>query len=190
MVGGDGIKRVCLHSFKIFFFPPQIPTCNCIKLLKVTVKELSVAMVISKFLCTAWLLGLWWWNMWLNCWGGVAFDQSHLASWNMIYTGKGRGVGVRDLKLLNGAVLCKYSWRLVMERGALWRNVICEKYGEEVGGWQSKERWEVVMRLVKGLNRRSFVIFRTGETVYSSESSYCCRFCQLNWDSLLEFVFV
>ncbi|RVW41547.1 hypothetical protein CK203_068199 [Vitis vinifera] len=47
------------------------------------------------------------------------------------------GLGVRNLALLDKALLCKWSWRFVMEREALWRQVICVKYEEEEGGWRS-----------------------------------------------------
>ena len=41
------------------------------------------------------------------------------------------------MALLNKAFLCKWSWRFAVEREALWRQVICAKYGEEEGGWRS-----------------------------------------------------
>ena len=44
---------------------------------------------------------------------------------------------MRNLALLNKALLCKWSWRFAVEREALWRQVICAKYGEEEGGWRS-----------------------------------------------------
>ena len=35
--------------------------------------------------------------------------------------------------------MCKWGWRFVKEREALWHNVICKKFGEEKGGWHSCE---------------------------------------------------
>ena len=46
---------------------------------------------------------------------------------------------MRDLKTLNSVMLCKWNCLFAVERGALWRNVICEKYEEEAGGWQFRE---------------------------------------------------
>ena len=45
------------------------------------------------------------------------------------------GLEVRDLSILNRALLCKWIWRFANENNALWRNVICWKFGEERGGW-------------------------------------------------------
>ena len=39
-------------------------------------------------------------------------------------------MGVRDLSILNKALLCKWIWRFANEKNALWRNVICWKFGE------------------------------------------------------------
>ena len=44
---------------------------------------------------------------------------------------------MRNLALLNKALLCKWSWCFAVEREALWRQVICGKYGKEAGGWRS-----------------------------------------------------
>ena len=39
----------------------------------------------------------------------------------------------------NRALLCKWNWRFANERDNLWRRVISRKFGEEDGGWYSKE---------------------------------------------------
>ncbi|RVW82101.1 hypothetical protein CK203_052493 [Vitis vinifera] len=44
------------------------------------------------------------------------------------------GLGVRNLSLINIALLCKWNWRYPNEREALWRQVISQKYGEDDGG--------------------------------------------------------
>ena len=44
---------------------------------------------------------------------------------------------VRDLFILNRALLCKWIWRFANEKNALWRNVIRWKFGEDQGGWVS-----------------------------------------------------
>ena len=49
------------------------------------------------------------------------------------------GLGVRNLSLINIALLCKWNWRYPNEREALWRQVISQKYGEDDGGWHSRE---------------------------------------------------
>ena len=46
---------------------------------------------------------------------------------------------MRNLALMNSALLCKWNWRYANEREALWRRVINLKYGEEEGGWRTRE---------------------------------------------------
>ncbi|RVW88076.1 Transposon TX1 uncharacterized 149 kDa protein [Vitis vinifera] len=49
------------------------------------------------------------------------------------------GGGVKNLSILNKALLAKWNWRFANEREALWNQVIRRKYGEERGGWSSRE---------------------------------------------------
>ncbi|KAL5700050.1 hypothetical protein ACHQM5_025549 [Ranunculus cassubicifolius] len=49
------------------------------------------------------------------------------------------GLGCKRLKAMNEALLGKWLWRFGEERDHLWRMVIAEKYGEEEGGWYSKD---------------------------------------------------
>ena len=46
---------------------------------------------------------------------------------------------MRNLVLMNSALLCKWNWRYANEREAFWRRVISHKYGEEDGGWRARE---------------------------------------------------
>ena len=48
------------------------------------------------------------------------------------------GLGIRDLTILNEALLGKWSWRFASERDPLWKWVIVGKYGQVEGGWCSK----------------------------------------------------
>ena len=48
-------------------------------------------------------------------------------------------LGVRGLSLMNQALLCKWSWRFANERDSLWRLVISTKFGEEDGGWNTRD---------------------------------------------------
>ena len=41
---------------------------------------------------------------------------------------------MKNLKSLNKALLCKWSWRFANEKGALWIEVIKGKYGGRGGG--------------------------------------------------------
>ena len=74
-------------------------------------------------------------------WGGGALKKKpHLVKWDTVCLDKSKGgLGVRRLSILNRALLCKWNWRFANERDNLWRRVISRKFGEEDGGWYSKE---------------------------------------------------
>ena len=74
-------------------------------------------------------------------WGGEALVQKpHPCRWKTICLEKRKGgLGVRNLSLMNLALLCKWSWRYAIEREALWKQVISQRYGEDDGGWRSRE---------------------------------------------------
>ncbi|RVW23454.1 putative ribonuclease H protein [Vitis vinifera] len=74
-------------------------------------------------------------------WGGGALEKKpHLVNWDTVCLDKSKGgLGVRCLSTLNRALLCKWNWRFANERDKLWRHVISRKFGEEEGGWYSKE---------------------------------------------------
>ena len=73
------------------------------------------------------------------------------------------GLGIRQLRKFNSALLGKWLWRHGMERDALWRKVIEAKYGDEGGGWCTKpvlgtygqERLDVF----GGLKRKLVILF-------------------------------
>ena len=44
------------------------------------------------------------------------------------------GLVFRNLSTFNKAFLGKWSWRYVIERDPLWKQVIVGKYGQEDGG--------------------------------------------------------
>ncbi|RVW49084.1 hypothetical protein CK203_084403 [Vitis vinifera] len=49
------------------------------------------------------------------------------------------GLGIRNLVVLNKALLGKWNWRFVVERHSLWKQVIIDKFGVEERGWCSRE---------------------------------------------------
>ena len=62
------------------------------------------------------------------------------------------GLGVKCLSNLNKALLCKWNWRFANKRETLWNQVIRGKYGEDRGGWCSREMREAHgMGLWKGI---------------------------------------
>ena len=66
--------------------------------------------------------------------------KPHLVRWKLVCLSKKKeGLGVKCLSTLNEALLCKWNWQFANERKALWNQVIKGKYGEERGGWCSRE---------------------------------------------------
>ncbi|KAJ9707156.1 hypothetical protein PVL29_002241 [Vitis rotundifolia] len=103
-------------------------------------------------------------------WGGGALERKpHLVNWDTVCSDirKG-GLGVRRLSNLNRALLCKWNWRYANEREALWRQVISRKFGEEEGGWYSREvregfgvgLWKEIRK--EGALLRNKVVFSVG----------------------------
>ena len=44
------------------------------------------------------------------------------------------GLGIRNLSILNRALLCKWSWRFAVERESFWKLIISRKFGKKVEG--------------------------------------------------------
>lgn len=73
-------------------------------------------------------------------WGG-ADGKRKLArvSWERVCLPKRLGgAGVVNLKVKNSALMAKWGWRFATEKNALWRKVICSKYGVSLQGWRFK----------------------------------------------------
>ena len=64
----------------------------------------------------------------------------HLVNWGTMCTSKkGRGLGIRNLEILNKSLLGKWNWRLAIENNPPWKDLMKLKYGLEEGGWFSME---------------------------------------------------
>ena len=72
-------------------------------------------------------------------WGrGVSQSRSHLVNWFIVYVEKkDGGLGIKNLSILNKALLGKRCWKFASENESLWKQVIVGKYGEEMGDWCS-----------------------------------------------------
>uniref|UniRef100_A0A7N2MZG8 Uncharacterized protein n=1 Tax=Quercus lobata TaxID=97700 RepID=A0A7N2MZG8_QUELO len=66
------------------------------------------------------------------------------------------GLGIRNLRLFNIALLGKWLWRFGQERDALWRQVI--KYGCEWGGWCSSNLCYAFSLVFEFLNTKHNVL--------------------------------
>ncbi|OVA12250.1 hypothetical protein BVC80_1779g20 [Macleaya cordata] len=76
----------------------------------------------------------------LFLWGENDGERKYsLVAWTKICKDKGsRGLGIRSLKEMNNALLCKWHLRFSIEEDAWWRTLIAEKYSCEANGWDSK----------------------------------------------------
>ncbi|RVX11415.1 LINE-1 reverse transcriptase-like [Vitis vinifera] len=87
-------------------------------------------------------------------WGGGNLERKpHLVRWKVVCLSKKKGgLGIKCLSILNKVLLSKWNWRFANEREALWNQVIRGKYGEDRGGWCTREVREVHgMGLWKGI---------------------------------------
>ncbi|WJZ83279.1 hypothetical protein VitviT2T_002974 [Vitis vinifera] len=74
-------------------------------------------------------------------WGGGSLERKpHLVRWKVVCLSKKKGgLGIKCLSILNKVLLSKWNWRFANEREALWNQVIRGKYGEDRGGWCTRE---------------------------------------------------
>ena len=72
-------------------------------------------------------------------WGGMGNDvKHHLVGWDKVCVPKAKGgLGVQSLVLFNKTLLGKWLWRFGLEENNLWRRVLVEKFGVELGGWRT-----------------------------------------------------
>ena len=87
---------------------------------------------------------------------------------------------MRNLALMNSALLCKWNWRYANEREALWRRVINLKYGEEEGGWHTRD---VIgrngVRLWKTIRKKWWLL--DGRVAYHVGNGQRVRFWKDKW---------
>ena len=108
-------------------------------------------------------------------WGGGALEKKpHLVNWSAVCTNMRQGgLGIRSLVALNKALLGKWNWKFSIERNSLWKQVIIDKYGEEEGGWCSKEvrgaygvgLWKAIRKDWEIIRSRSRFIVGNGRKV-------------------------
>jgi len=66
------------------------------------------------------------------------------------------GLGVRKLREFNEALLGKWCWRLLVDRGSMWYRVLVARYGEvferlEDGGRSGSNWWKEVVSIRDGI---------------------------------------
>ena len=94
----------------------------------------------------------------------------HLVDWSTVCTPLASGgLGIRNLRTFNVALLGKWLWRFGHERDALWCQVIKVKYGCDWGGWCSSSSsgpygvnlWKNIRKGWHSLSR--FFLFEIGD---------------------------
>jgi hypothetical protein len=72
-------------------------------------------------------------------WGGMNDETKlHLVEWDKVCSPLDEGgLGIRNIRRFNQALLGKWLWRFAHEEGAWWRSVLVAKYGVDWGGWRS-----------------------------------------------------
>ena len=115
-------------------------------------------------------------------WGGGALERKpHLVKWDTVCLDKRKGgLGVRRLSTLNRALLCKWNWRFVNERETLWRCVISRKFGEEEGGWYTRDvREGFGVGLWKDIRKEGALL--QNKVVFSMGNGIRVKFWKDNW---------
>ena len=74
-------------------------------------------------------------------WSVIRGDSKlHLVKWSKVCKPmQVGGLGIRQLRSFNSALLGKWLWRYGLETNALWRRVIEVKYRNVWGGWCMKK---------------------------------------------------
>jgi hypothetical protein len=91
-------------------------------------------------------------------WGGSA-DNKKISwiAWSSVCLRKEYGgLGVRQLREFNSALLGKWCWRLLVDRDGLWYRVLAARYSEEagrleVGGRSGSYWWREIAKIRDGL---------------------------------------
>ncbi|KAL7177287.1 hypothetical protein ACSBR2_030606 [Camellia fascicularis] len=70
-------------------------------------------------------------------WGDSEHSRKlHLVGWSKVCMSmKQGGLGIKNIRLANESLLFKSWWRYGLEDDALWKSIICEKYGSIGGRW-------------------------------------------------------
>ena len=106
----------------------------------------------------------------------------HLVSWDIVFSSKEKGgLGIRNLSIVNRALLGKWVWRFTEEEYSIWKEVIKLKYQVKEGGWFTKisrgsggvDLWKDISKENKQLKLDSSFVLRNNRRVCLWEDSWC-----------------
>jgi hypothetical protein len=89
--------------------------------------------------------------------GGVESRKINWVKWDKICREKeDGGLGIKNLKAFNLALLGKWKWRIQSEKNSLWVRVLASKYGESNGrinrdGSQGSAWWKDINNIERGV---------------------------------------
>ncbi len=52
------------------------------------------------------------------------------------------GLGVKDVRIFNNALLAKWKWQLMNDERRKWKDILDSKYGSEVGRSHTRLKWQ------------------------------------------------
>jgi hypothetical protein len=87
----------------------------------------SIESLLIKFFCGGLLIKLFW------GWSEDHRKTSRIGWKNISLCKEYRGLGVRQIREFNIALLGKWCWRILVDRGGLWYRALAARYGEECG---------------------------------------------------------
>ncbi|XP_028106541.1 uncharacterized protein LOC114305626 [Camellia sinensis] len=120
----------------------------------------------------------------------------HLVKWKEATVSKNiGGLGIKEIKIVNESLLAKWWWRFGVKDDALWKILICRRYGVESGRWfpfhmvdcNSSWIWSDIL-LVAQSNTRLFNFFMenveirvgSGSRIKFWEDVWLGKFCLKN----------
>lgn len=116
-------------------------------------------------------------------WKGQGEDRKyHLVKWDLVCSNVKRGgLGIKNLKSFNSALLGKWLWHFLTNSLGMWRKVVVCKYGEEEHKWFPKTIsspyglgfWKGILKGWDSFVRHIHFVIGDGSTVRFWNDKWC-----------------
>lgn len=116
-------------------------------------------------------------------WGSTAVKKKfHLLSWESMCLPLGwGGLDINILRDINISLLCKWLWNPGNGEKTLWKIIIFEQYGKEIGGWMTKpyhkphgyEIWKGIQMQCEFFYKHIAFRLGNGERIRFWEDTWC-----------------